>query len=74
MKSNTLERFQQLKSNNCWQYEIRVKNLEEDLKLSKLTAKDASKLRVQDFEFSYVDKSDKETCKLIKDFIEKKKS
>ena len=56
---------------HCWQYEIRLQNLEDDLKAIGLSKDEMEKLSVDDFLFSYVDKEDKEQCEEIKDFIKK---
>ncbi|MAZ46915.1 MAG: hypothetical protein CME65_00035 [Halobacteriovoraceae bacterium] len=56
---------------HCYQYDIRLKNLKTDLIQARLTRTDTQKLKVSDFKFSYVDKSDQITCKRIKHFIEK---
>lgn len=54
---------------HCWQYEIRLKNLEEDLKAAGLTKEDAEKLRVGDFEFSYFPKTEFQRWMEIVQFI-----
>ena len=53
----------------CWQYEIRKKNLAQDLEESRLTHAKIATLRVSDFDFKYVPKENKKACKKIKDFI-----
>jgi len=50
------ERLETYKSETCWQYDIRVKNREEDLVLADMTQEEASKLRIADFEFSFEEK------------------
>ena len=65
------ERFKNYSKDHCWQYEIRLQNLEDDLKVIGLSKKEMEKLSVDDFQFSYVDKEDKEQCEEIKDFIKK---
>lgn len=55
--------------NFCWQYKIRLQNLNEDLMLANLTKEDASKLRISDFTFQQEDK-DKIFLE-VKRFIEK---
>ena len=65
------ERFKDYNKQHCWQYEIRLQNLEEDLKEIGLSKTEATQLRTSDFEFAYVDKTDKETCAEIKQFIER---
>lgn len=53
----------------CWQYKIRIQNLEEDLKIAQITKEEMEKLRARDFEFTYVEATDKEQCTEIKNFI-----
>lgn len=65
------ERFKNYSSDVCWQYSIRLNNLETDLTDYNLTLDDVKDLRVTDFTFEYVDKTDTKTVKLIKSFIEK---
>jgi len=63
------ERFKNYTKNHCWQYEVRVQNFEEDLEQLGITKEEATQLRTKDFEFSYVDKTDKKQCDEIKQFI-----
>jgi hypothetical protein len=56
---------------HCYQYDVRLKNLETDLKEADLTKEDVSKLRVSDFEFRFVPKEEKQTCQAVKAFIER---
>ena len=56
---------------HCWQYQIRQKNLAQDLEDSRLTHVKIATLRVSDFEFSFVPKEDKDSCQRVKDFIVK---
>lgn len=65
------ERFKDYNKQHCWQYEIRLRNIEEDLKEIGLSKAEAAKLRTSDFNFTYVDKTDKETCAEIKQFIKR---
>lgn len=53
---------------HCWQFDIRLKTLEDDIKNLKL---DINSVDIKDFEFSYIDSENKETCKEIKNFIQK---
>ena len=71
MKQEVYDRFKDYKKDHCWQYEIRQQNLIKDLKEANLTKKEHKSLRTDDFEFSYVDKEDKEQCEEIKKFIER---
>jgi hypothetical protein len=56
---------------HCWQYDIRLSNLEQDLKEAGLTKEQAEALSVSDFTFRFIDKTDKEMCDKIKAFIER---
>ena len=71
MKQEVYDRFKDYKKQHCWQYEIRQQNLKQDLEEAGLTSDERESLRIEDFEFCYVDKSDKETCESIKRFIER---
>jgi len=53
----------------CWQYNIRVANLEEDLKLANLTKEQAENLTCQDFTFCEV--TSKEEKKNLVEFIKR---
>ena len=71
MKQEVYDRFKDYKKNHCWQYEIRQQNLINDLKEANLTKEQQESLRIDDFDFAYVDKTDREQCDEIKQFIEK---
>jgi len=71
MKQEVYDRFKDYKKNHCWQYEIRQQNLINDLKEANLTKEQQKSLRIDDFDFTYVDKTDREQCDEIKQFIEK---
>jgi hypothetical protein len=71
MKQEVYDRFKDYKKNHCWQYEIRQQNLIKDLKEAELTNEEYKSLRIEDFEFSYIDKTSKEECNEIKHFIER---
>jgi len=71
MKQEVYDRFKNYKEEHCWQYEIRQQNLNIDLKEADLTEEDYKSLRINDFEFYYVDKEDKKQCGEIKKFIER---
>lgn len=64
-----VERFKNYEETHCWQYQIRKDNISNDLSDSNLTQEQVKDLRVTDFIFEFVPKTDKETIKLIKDFI-----
>lgn len=54
---------------HCFQYEIRLQNLDNDLKITNLTKEEVDKLRVTNFNFEYISKENKEKCGEIKNFI-----
>jgi len=56
------------KAKHCWQYDRKLKTLEEDLETLKI---DPEELKTKDFTFSYVDKMHKWQCNEIVDFIER---
>src|SRR3990172_9366555 len=56
---------------HCWQHDIRLQNIKQDILESNLTVNEVNALKVSDFEFRYVDKSEKEMCKNIVDFIKR---
>jgi hypothetical protein len=56
---------------HCWQYDIRQRNLSEDLTDAGLTPEEAAALKVSDFTFRYIDKTDKTMCDHIVKFIER---
>lgn len=66
-----LERSNTYNGDVCWQYSIRVNNKESDLIESSLSEDDVKDLRVSDFTFEFVPKSDKKTTQEIKLFIQK---
>jgi hypothetical protein len=54
---------------HCWQYDIRLNNLTDDLTQAGLTADEVEKLKVSDFTFQF---EQKDTCfEEIKAFIER---
>lgn len=63
------ERFDNYDNQHCWQYDIRLKNLEEDLLLAGLTKEQSTLLKVSDFTFSNVE--DKSEQVKLKRFIER---
>jgi hypothetical protein len=63
------ERLENYKDDQCWQYNIRVKNLEADLISCGLTKEYTDNLRVSDFDFRLV--TDKKEQKNLKSFIER---
>ena len=69
MKADPFERFKDLEENHCWQYEVRLRNTEQDLSELGKDLAWAESLRTSDFDFDYVDKSDREQCDEVRDFI-----
>lgn len=65
------KRFSEYTGEKCWQGHLRDMNLESDIRECSLNAEEIKNLKVDDFYFSYVDKSDTESCSEIKTFIEK---
>lgn len=68
---NVHERFKEYAEDHCWQYEIRKQNLITDLEEAGLTDGEAEALNISDFDFEFVPKEDKETCREIKEFIKR---
>jgi len=69
MKAEVFNRFKDYDKDHCWQYQIRVDNREKDLEQAEITEEEAQALRTSDFEFSYVDKLDKQQCTEVREFI-----
>jgi hypothetical protein len=63
------ERLNTYDKNHCWQYDIRIKNMEEDLKQCGLTLDYVNNLKVPDFEFRPI--IDKEERKNLTNFIKR---
>lgn len=59
------------RESHCYQYDIRLKNLETDLKEAGLNQEQAKELKVTDFEFAFVPKDEKAQCRKITEFIER---
>jgi len=68
-KADPFERFKDLEAEHCWQYEVRLRNTEQDLSVLGKDLAWAESLRTSDFDFDYVDKSDREQCDEVRDFI-----
>lgn len=64
-----IERLKGYDKDHCWQYDIRLKNYEEDLIEAKLSEEYVNKLKVSDFTFKVV--TDKDEKALMKRFIER---
>lgn len=68
---NVKDRFVDYSEDHCWQYQIRLENLEDDLRSAKLTEEEMKQLRISDFSFEYVPKGASRKCGEIKYFIER---
>lgn len=55
-----IERLNSYNKNHCWQYDIRLNNLESDLKEANLTKEYADNLNVSDFEFRNITDKDEQ--------------
>lgn len=64
-----LARLDTYAEKHCWQYDIRIKNLNDDLNLCGLSEDETKKLKVSDFTFKNV--SDKNEQRKLKSFIER---
>ena len=64
-----LKRFEKYDKDHCWQYDIRLKNLDEDLTECGLTIKQVKGLRVSDFDFKIIE--DKDEQKRMVEFIKR---
>ena len=64
-----IQRMKDYEESHCWQYDIRVNNLAEDLKEANLSEEYVSNLTVDDFEFKMV--TDKEEQKRMVAFIKR---
>jgi hypothetical protein len=54
---------------HCWQYDIRIRNAEQDLADSGLTSEEAASIKVADLTFRPVDKAETVMCQRIVAFI-----
>lgn len=55
------KRLDEYKEDHCWQYDIRLKNINDDITLSGLSNDDINNMRVTDFTFQYVTDKAKRT-------------
>jgi len=67
----THERFKDFNKSHCWQHEIRRLNIAKDMLEAGLDLQAVKSLRIPDFDFEFVPKTDKERCRNIKQFIER---
>ena len=71
MKEEIYNRYKNYNKSHCWQYDIRLKNLQQDLIEASLTQEKVANLKCCDFDFSFIPVDHKEQCYNIKKFIEK---
>lgn len=64
-----LNRIKDYNKDHCWQYDIRLKNREDDVKKSGLTELEISKIKVSDFDMKFECK--KKVWDEVKEFIER---
>jgi len=64
-----IDRLNNYDKNHCWQYDIRLNNLVEDLKIANITQDYANSLKVSDFEFKNVESKIEQQD--LKKFIER---
>ncbi len=64
-----LKRMREYSEDHCWQYDIRLNNLEQDIEESGLTEEEVNNLSVNDFIF--VEVTDKEEQKKMAEFIKR---
>ncbi|NPV12800.1 MAG: hypothetical protein HPY57_13525 [Ignavibacteria bacterium] len=57
--------------NHCWQYDLRLNTLNDDIEYLKTKNIDINDININDFELKYVDNNDKVTLKEITKFIKK---
>lgn len=62
-----INRLNEYSKEHCWQYDIRLKNIKEDMSLIGITKDEMLKLRVSDFQFKLIE--DKTERKYLKQFI-----
>lgn len=63
------ERVDTYDKDHCWQYDIRINNLDEDLKICEISKEKSDTLRVSDFKFiNVIDKKERQN---LKQFIER---
>jgi len=68
--ANALDKkLKKYNKNHCWQYDIRLKNRQDDLNQHNLTEEDVNSLRIMDFDMKFEDK--KIVWNEVKYFIEK---
>tara|TARA_R100001244_G_scaffold1561_8_gene2633 strand:+ start:2174 stop:3196 length:1023 start_codon:yes stop_codon:yes gene_type:complete len=68
---NPVNRFERYTKEHCWQYDIRLNNLNQDLITSGLSKEEAQLIKVSDFNFKQVMSEEKNKCAEIKHFIQR---
>jgi hypothetical protein len=68
---NPINRIESYNKDHCWQYDIRLNNLEQDLIMAGLSKEEAQTIKISDFNFEYVMSEEKNKCAEIKHFIER---
>ena len=68
-----IDRYGKYKNENdvCWQYKVKESQLESDRQRFNISDDEIDHIQTKDLEFRYIDKTDSEGCKEIKDFIER---
>ena len=69
--SQIYTRHDQYDKEHCWQYDIRLNNLDKDIESTPLSKKQIESLTADDFYFDYVPKENKPGCTEIRQFIER---
>lgn len=69
MSVNILKRMQEYQKEHCWQYDIRLKNLHEDLIINNISQEEFEKISIDDFVFEII--YDKNIRKEMSDFIKR---
>jgi len=64
-----MNEIREYSKNHCWQYDIRVNNLHEDLKQINLSENEMKSLRIKDFDFAFEEKE--LVYESVKTFIER---
>ena len=64
-----IDRLNSYDKEHCWQYDIRLNNLKEDLEEAGFTEEYVSSLKVSDFDFKVI--TEKEDKQKLKAFIER---
>jgi len=71
LKEEVYNRFKDYSGSHCWQYEVRQDWFRADLERLNMSSSLIASFKPRDFRVEYVDKSDKEGCEAVKQFIEK---